>query len=166
MIKERMSVNSFIISNDAHFVNLKAFSNTINGRVYLRACGSIAQLLKSAKENKILAQVKSEILTQCEICPATMLFMVWVDDFWCTRSNEEKEVFYKVFKRNKNKLQLISRLIYHKKTGKKNIGRFQNIIINVSSKNIYINLNSPDERFVLEEYTAKKFFNRIFFKIC
>jgi hypothetical protein len=135
-----LNLEGFKEKFDEHFEVLRD-SGLESGKLYLESSRSLAIILLEAKANKLLSQVKPELLAVYKICHTTSERMKNVDKWWGTRSNAERAVFCRKFNdKNKSKLEFISGLAVMKAAGKKKVGSFVEFRVDNKKDKIFVEL--------------------------
>lgn len=135
-----LNLEGFKEKFDEHFEVLRD-SGLESGKLYLESSRSLAIILLEAKANKLLSQVKPELLDVYKICHSTSEKMKNVDKCWGERSKAETAVFCRKFNdKNKSKLEFISGLAVKKAAGKKKVGSFVEFRVDNKKDKIFVEL--------------------------
>lgn len=161
-MKSSISLNDFMAKNKQAFDFLTRIRTENEGRVYYQYCQTLSMIWADAKLNKLLPEIKQEVLQSHDICHSTSVKMRAVYDFWKNKTKDELTVFYRKFPRNKSKLEFLSSLTRNKTKENGKSGRLVRIDIDTSDISIIIELENPTEVYEIEELTFKQLKQKVF----
>jgi hypothetical protein len=161
-VKSSISLNDFMVKNKQAFDFLTRIRTENEGRVYYQYCQTLSIIWADAKLNKLLPEIKQEVLQSHDIGHSTSVKMRAIYDFWKNRSKDELNVFYRKFPKNKSKLEFLSSVIRNKRKENGKFGRLVRIDIDTSDISIFIELENPTEVYEIDDITFKQLKLKVF----